>query len=645
MSEDRTIHVGEDHDQQPVDLPVVELLTGRGFVTGKSGSGKSNTASVIAEELLEEGYPLVIVDTDGEYYGLKEAYELLHAGADEECDIQVSPEHAEKIASLALEGNVPIILDVSGYLDDNEAEDLIRETARHLFVMEKKLKKPFLLIVEEIHEYVPEGAGLDETGKMLIKVGKRGRKHGLGIVGISQRPADVKKDFITQANWLVWHRLTWENDTDVVGRIVGTEYAEAAPELDDGQAFLQRDWTDDDVTLVQFDRKRTFDAGATPGLDEIERPELKSVNDALMDDLQGITDARERERDRIEEVEATLETKNEEIAQLEEELRSARNVSQAATRMADALSDHVPRTDEPYGYEERLRQKNERIDELRQELADQQATIEALRSRLEDGGEREDPTGSAEDPSDLEPSPSGTNESHGTRSSSPNDDVPETGEPGQNGLLDGLPNGEGPTVASLGETASTPDSPDRRLEEGAPSTTSEHESVAGATEDDSRIPESQIEHYSVLDTEEDVDVDDHLARLREKGEQLLAADEDNARWQRAPDPAAVVSLLTEEAVVNRIDGAIRESRLNGDLGWSAVAAIAARGTISLGHLADHVDAPTEHVESLLSELRSRSLVIRDSARRYAMNVEEMRRGIDADERPIDDPGRQWAVDG
>ena len=77
------------------DLPVVDVLTGRGFITGKSGSGKSNTASVVVEQLLENGFPCLIVDTDGEYYGLKERFEMLHVGADEECDLQVGPEHAK----------------------------------------------------------------------------------------------------------------------------------------------------------------------------------------------------------------------------------------------------------------------------------------------------------------------------------------------------------------------------------------------------------------------------------------------------------------------------------------------------------------------------------------------------------------------
>ena len=277
----------------PISLPVVEILTGRGFITGKSGSGKSNTASVVIEKLLSNSFPVLIVDSDGEYYGLKEEFEILHVGADEECDIQVSAEHAGKIASLALEDNVPIILDVSGYLDEDEASELIRETARQLFAKEKKLKKPFLMLVEECHEYIPEGAGMDKTGKTLIKIGKRGRKHGLGIVGISQRPADVKKDFITQCDWLCWHRLTWDNDTKVVSRILGNDYGEAIEGMDDGEAFLMTDWAES-IRRVQFHRKQTFDAGATPGLDDFERPDLKSVSGDLVSELQTITDERER---------------------------------------------------------------------------------------------------------------------------------------------------------------------------------------------------------------------------------------------------------------------------------------------------------------------------------------------------------------
>ena len=346
MSEEETITVAEisegpggTNDLDPgssVELPVVDILTGRGFVTGKSGSGKSNSISVIIENLLDENFPMLVVDSDGEYYGLKEAYEVLHVGADEECDIQVSPEHAERIATLALEENVPIILDVSGYLDDDVAHELLLETAKHLFAKEKKLKKPFLLVVEECHEYLPEKGGMGEAGKMLIKIGKRGRKHGLGIVGISQRPADVKKDFITQCDWLVWHRLTWQNDTKVVRRILGSEYAEAIEELDDGEGFLVADFSES-IRRVQFHRKRTFDAGATPGLEDFERPELKSVSDDLVSELETISDEKQRRESEIADLKQELELKNAEIERLQDELEEAKDLSRMADRFAQAL--------------------------------------------------------------------------------------------------------------------------------------------------------------------------------------------------------------------------------------------------------------------------------------------------------------------
>ncbi len=60
---------------------------------------------------------------------------------------------------------------------------------------------------------------------------------------------------------------------------------------------------------MQFRRKRTFDAGATPGLDDFERPELKSVSDALVGDLQEISERKERKQDRVHELESELQKK------------------------------------------------------------------------------------------------------------------------------------------------------------------------------------------------------------------------------------------------------------------------------------------------------------------------------------------------
>lgn len=265
-------------------LPANEILTGRGFITGKSGAGKSNSMSVVAEELLDGGYNLLIVDTDGEYFGLKEKYQLLHAGATDRSDITVTPEHAERIAELTLKQNLPVILDVSGFNDVDEAKNLIHGVVNELFILENELRKPFLLIVEEMQEYLPQSGGSDDLSKLLLRVAKRGRKRGLGLCGLSQRPSAVDKDFITQCDWLVWHRLTWETDLGVVESILGSDIANDIPELQDGEAYLMTDW-DETIERVQFRQKTTFDAGATPGLEGYDRPDLTTIHNEFATDL------------------------------------------------------------------------------------------------------------------------------------------------------------------------------------------------------------------------------------------------------------------------------------------------------------------------------------------------------------------------
>lgn len=261
-------------------FPVEDVLTGRGFITGKSGSGKSNTASVIVEELLDRHLPLLIVDTDGEYTGLRESYDLLHAGGSDACDRQVSAEDADQLASVALGDRVPVLLDVSTYPTEDETEAVLSNTIEALFIAEHDHRIPFLILLEEAHEFIPQrgGRGGSDLKSLLIRVAKRGRKRGIGICCLSQRPASVDKDYITQCDWFVWHRLTWKNDTDVVDRILGSGTAETVQSLGDGEAVVQTDW-DESTTRVQFRRRHTDDAGATPSLEDLNRSEPDDATD------------------------------------------------------------------------------------------------------------------------------------------------------------------------------------------------------------------------------------------------------------------------------------------------------------------------------------------------------------------------------
>ncbi|ELY48573.1 ATP-binding protein [Natronolimnohabitans innermongolicus] len=628
MSDQREIMVGETAADSELWLPVVELLTGRGFVTGKSGSGKSNTASVIAEELLEAGFPLLIVDTDGEYYGLKEEYEMLHAGADEECDIQIGPEHAEQMATLALEENVPIILDVSGYLDEDVADELLRETARQLFVKEKKLKKPFLLVVEEVHEYIPEGGGVGETGNLLIKISKRGRKHGLGILGISQRPADVKKDFITQANWLVWHRLTWDNDTNVVGRIIDTEYSELVSDLDDGQAFVQTDWNEVDVRKVQFRRKRTFDAGATPGLDDFERPELKSVSDALVGDLQKISERKDREENRIVELENELEKKETRIETLEDELESARDISSAAKQMADALTrPETVQTQLGAGGAddgEELRRLHDEIvdlederDELRAQLDERDERIESLESDLESRAETIERLRAENER--LRVRVTDTSTSVDAPATNADGGVADTVSGGASDADDEIVHAGGDEI-EFGFTSISEELENVRAR--ADAERGENESAVGSAMAGNGIGKADID--ADVDANTDTERDEDGRSERTAGSTAAGTARSSTTQSSQPngdESMPEAERFTGDWIDERLERAAEQSRCTAKTGRRALAVLERDGPLGTVAVAEAVGRSTVAVQSLLSELRTEGLLDRPSERTYALDAD------------------------
>jgi hypothetical protein len=88
---------------------------------------------------------------------------------------------------------------------------------------------------------------------------------------------------------------------------------------------------------VQFHRKRTFDAGATPGLDDFERPELKSISDDLVADLREISDEQERRESELADLRQEVERKAQRIRELEAELEEARDLSRMADKFAQAM--------------------------------------------------------------------------------------------------------------------------------------------------------------------------------------------------------------------------------------------------------------------------------------------------------------------
>src|SRR5438477_262227 len=80
-------------------------------VLGITGSGKTNTAAVLIEELLAQGLPMTIVDIEGEYWGLKQSHDLLIAGRSEHAELEIGPDNAAQLATVSIQRGISVILD------------------------------------------------------------------------------------------------------------------------------------------------------------------------------------------------------------------------------------------------------------------------------------------------------------------------------------------------------------------------------------------------------------------------------------------------------------------------------------------------------------------------------------------------------
>lgn len=116
------------------------------------------------------------------------------------------------------------------------------------FWMEPSMRTPFTLICDEAHLYLPLKDEADAVQKQALynfeRIAKEGRKYGVSILAVSQRPADVSKTILSQCNNFVVLRLTNEKDKGVIKNLLPDSLRstiEFLPLLDVGEALVVGD--------------------------------------------------------------------------------------------------------------------------------------------------------------------------------------------------------------------------------------------------------------------------------------------------------------------------------------------------------------------------------------------------------------------
>jgi len=193
---------------QPADLTFpLYFVRDKAFLTGMTGSGKSWTAGLLMEEINRVGLQFVCFDVLGAHDGLAT---LPNVEA-------LSPKNGETVNMRGLVerlGKEPtsFVIDISGLPLDKQ-QVLISDYCEAL--ISAQLNKGIMTVFEECQDFVPQ-TGKPISSEGIIRLCKLGRQYGYGVCLISQRPASVSKDALSQCSVYMIHNLVNHRDLKAV---------------------------------------------------------------------------------------------------------------------------------------------------------------------------------------------------------------------------------------------------------------------------------------------------------------------------------------------------------------------------------------------------------------------------------------------
>ena len=131
-----------------------------------------------------------------------------------ECDKYVTRDEYIKELLMTSNGRKAQVINFNiNYVDDRFAKTITKIYSKLLFDYAKNLEKraslPFHIILEEAHRYVQNDNDIDLLGYNIFdRIAKEGRKYGVLLGLISQRPSDLSENSISQcSNFLIFKML------------------------------------------------------------------------------------------------------------------------------------------------------------------------------------------------------------------------------------------------------------------------------------------------------------------------------------------------------------------------------------------------------------------------------------------------------
>ena len=327
---DRAVLEASRQNDKVVGVLPVSALNGRLAIVGTSGSSKTYAAKGLVERLMDEGRRICVVDPLGVWWGLRAGADGGNAGGypvvvfgGRHADIALDDGMGAALGRLLGTHPLACVVDLS---------ELGSSGGRRLFMtafakaLHEANTEPLHLVLDEADLWAPQRAQPDgqELLGQIEEIVRRGRVRGFVPWLITQRPAVLHEDVLSQADILLPMKLTSSQDREAVGR-----WIEGQADRAEGTLWAP---SDDVLKRVHFPLIRTFDSSRTPQRDEsVATPRTLAAVDVsalaiALADMEAVTSDRDADPARGRRDPASGSHRR--IKQMEGELAAAR------TRMA-----------------------------------------------------------------------------------------------------------------------------------------------------------------------------------------------------------------------------------------------------------------------------------------------------------------------
>ena len=293
----RMIHLGTR-----LDLGAHAFATNVVAALGMRGSGKSNVMTVAVEGLLKADIQVIVLDYVGIWFGLRltpagkpSPFEIPVLGG-RHGDIALVSGAGRQVAEALAASHSSAVLDISAF-SKGERIKFAADFGEAFFHVKKSHEGPVFLLLEEAQRFVPQvmrfsDPALSRCLGAFEEIAEVGRNYGIGLGLISQRPQKINKDvlnlaelvFAFQTNGVLERKAIaeWVQEKGAEGR---NEVTGELPSLPRGTALV---WSPSTFKLYgkyAFDKKTTYDAGATPdqvrAAVKVKSLDLKSLEGAM----------------------------------------------------------------------------------------------------------------------------------------------------------------------------------------------------------------------------------------------------------------------------------------------------------------------------------------------------------------------------